>query len=155
MAIPASQLRRLLNSDEPDYTAMARLGPAILPQLQQLVADRDEYVAANAASLAGMIDHDTAVAVLQRAARSPSAQVRTAAAGALRQVKRPSASGLIAALLNDRDKGVRKFAIKAAAQRSNSALLAKISDLSKKDPSPMIRSLAGRALSHTRGRRRG
>ena len=150
MAIPTNQLRRLLNSDEPDYTALARLGPTILPQLRQLVADRNEYVAANAASLAGMIGHDQAVAVLEVATRSPSAQVRIAAAGALRHLKRPAASGLIALLLNDRDKGVRKFAIKASANRSNSALLAKIGDLSKKDPTPMIRSLASRVLSQVR-----
>jgi HEAT repeat protein len=147
MAIPISQLRRLLGSDEPDYTALARHGPTILPQLTQLVVDQDEYIAGNAASLAGMIDSNEAVAVLQRAAQSPSAQVRIAAAGAFRHLRRPGASGLIAVLLNDRDKGVRKFAIKAAATRENSALRAKLADLSRKDPSPAIRSLASRAAS--------
>src|SRR5262250_975927 len=109
MAIPISQLRRLLGSDEPDYSALARHGPRLLPHLKQLVVDRDE-----------------AAVVLQRAAQSPSVQVRLAAAGAFRHLRRPVASGLIAGLLNDPDKGVRKFAIKAAARRENSALRAKL-----------------------------
>lgn len=142
MSIPTNQLRRLLSSDEPDYEALARFGAKILPQLLELVAGANEYVAANAASLAGMIDHDQAVAVLERAARSRSAEVRTAAAGALSHVKRPKASSLIATLLNDRDKGVRKFAIKAAATLPNQALIARVRGLAEKDPVISNRALA-------------
>jgi len=142
MAIPTTQLQRLLASDEPDYEALARFGAKILPQLLQLVAGQDEYVAANAASLAGMIDHDQAIAVLERGVRSRSAEVRSAAAGALRHVKRPKANALIAALLNDRDKGVRKFAIKAAATSSNPALIARIRSLGARDPVVSNRALA-------------
>lgn len=142
MAIPTTQLGRLLASDEPDYEAIARLGAKILPQLLQLVAGRDEYVAANAASLAGMIDHDQAIAVLERGARSSSAEVRSAAAGALRYVKRPKAGALIAALLGDSDKGVRKFAIKAAATQPSPALVARVRSLGEKDPVASNRMLA-------------
>jgi HEAT repeat protein len=142
MAIPTTQLGRLLASDEPDYEAIARLGAKILPQLLQLVAGRDEYVAANAASLAGMIDHDQAIAVLERGVRSRSAEVRTAAAGALSHFKRPKASGLIATLLGDSDKGVRKFAIKAAAMQSSPALIARVRGLGEKDPVASNRMLA-------------
>ena len=142
MAIPTTQLQRLLASDEPDYEALARFGAKILPQLLQLVAGQDEYVAANAASLAGMIDHDQAITVLERGVRSRSAEVRSAAAGALRHVKRPKASALISALLNDRDKGVRKFAIKAAATSSNPALIARVRSLGERDPVVSNRALA-------------
>src|SRR5206468_13054520 len=142
MAIPTTQLRRLLASDEPDYEALARLGAKILPQLLQLVTGQDEYVAANAASLAGMIDHDQAIAVLERGVHSRSAEVRTAAAGALRHLKLPKASGLIATLLNDRDKGVRKFAIKAAATLPNPALIARVLSLGEQDPVASNRALS-------------
>ena len=142
MAIPTTQLQHLLASDEPEYEALARLGAKILPQLLQLVGGQDEYVAANAASLAGMIDHDQAITVLERGVRSRSADVRSAAAGALRHVKRPKASALIATLLNDRDKGVRKFAIKAAATLSNPALIARVRSLGEKDPVVSNRALA-------------
>ncbi|MGR9108000.1 MAG: HEAT repeat domain-containing protein [Gammaproteobacteria bacterium] len=149
MAIPISQLSRLLNSDEPDYSKLARLGPKILPQLAQLVTSNDEYVAANAASLAGMIKHDKALAVLARASRSPSAPVRIAAAGALRRLNHPKVNGLIARLMNDGDKGVRKFAVKAVAGRSNPDLLAKIAEISRNDPSTVIRSIASRLMSRS------
>jgi HEAT repeat protein len=142
MAIPTTQLQRALASDEPEYEALARLGAQILPQLAQLVTGQDEYVAANAASLAGMIDHDQAIAVLERAVRSQSAEVRTAAAGALRYVKRPKASVLMSTLLNDRDKGVRKFAIKAAATMPNPTLMARVRGLAEKDPVASNRALA-------------
>ena len=142
MAIPTTQLRRLLGSDEPNYLLLARLGAKILPQLAQLVTGKDEYVAANAASLAGMIDHDQAIVVLERGVRSRSAEVRTAAAGALRHVKRPKASSLIATLLNDGDKGVRKFAIKAAATLQNPALIARVRSLGERDPVVSNRALA-------------
>jgi HEAT repeat protein len=142
MAIQTAQLRRLLSSDEPSYTLLARLGAKILPQLAQLVTGQDVYVAANAASLAGMIDDDQAIAVLERGVRSRSADVRIAAAGALRHVKRPKATALIAALLNDGDKGVRKFAIKAAATQSSPALIARVRSLGEKDPVASNRMLA-------------
>ena len=142
MAIQTAQLRRLLSSDEPNYALLARLGAKILPQLAQLVTGQDVYVAANAASLAGMIDDEQAIAVLERGVLSRSADVRIAAAGALRHVKRPKASALIATLLNDGDKGVRKFAIKAAATLQNPALMARIRSLGEKDPVISNRALA-------------
>ena len=150
MAITAAQLRNDLRADEPEYGLLARQGPALLPHLRALVSDRDEAVAANAASLAGMIDHDQAVALLEVASKSPSARVRTAAAGALRHVRRPAAASLIASLLNDRDKSVRKFAIKAAGARANPALMAKVGDISRTDPVPSLRSLATRVMGGTR-----
>lgn len=142
MAIPTTQLRRLLASDEPNYILLARLGAKILPQLAQLVTGKNEYVAANAASLAGMIDHAQAIEVLERGVRSRSVEVRTAAAGALRHVKRPQATALIATLLSDHDKGVRKFAIKAAATLQNPALMARIRSLGERDPVISNRALA-------------
>jgi HEAT repeat protein len=150
MAMTAVQLRTDLLADEPEYETLARQGPSILPHLRALMSDRDDYVAANAASLAGMIDHDEAVALLGLASKSPSARVRAAAAGALRNVTRPAAAGLIASLLSDRDKSVRKFAIKAAGARANPALMAKVGEISRTDPLPALRSLAARVMGGTR-----
>lgn len=153
MPMPTNQIRQSLKTDEPDYGRLAKLGPQILPQLLELVADPNVYVAANAASLAGLIDHDQVVEVLRRAARSASALVRTAAAGALRHQRRPSVSGLVVALLSDKDKGVRKFALKAAANRPNSAILALVRKISQQDPLAGNRTLASRVLSANSGRR--
>jgi HEAT repeat protein len=153
MAISVGQLQGLLNVDEPDYNSLARLGPSVLPHLEQLVASRDEYIAANATSLAGMIGGVRAIAVLERAARSPSPLVRVAAAAAVGRVESPRASALLATLLSDRDKGVRKFAIKASARKKSAALAARIADLSRRDPMPHLRSLATQVRSRMRGLR--
>lgn len=59
------------------------------------------------------------------------------------------------ALLNDRDAGVRKLAVKSSATRDNSALLAKIGALSRQDPSPATRSLAARVVRRSHGGRLG
>jgi len=114
MAVSINVLRNVLSSDEPDYEGLRRLGPALLPQLQQLVRDRNAYLAANAASLAGMIGGAQAAAVLQQAGRSPSADVRIAAAGALRHLRGANVSGLLASLSKDRDPDVRMSALKAS-----------------------------------------
>jgi HEAT repeat protein len=150
MAMTAAQLRTELLADEPEYDALARQGPSVLPAVRALLSDANEYVAANAASLAGMIDSDESVALLGLASKSPSARVRAAAAGALRQVTRPAAAGVIATLLGDRDKSVRKFAIKAAGARSNPALMAKVGEISRTDPIPGLRTLAAQVMSGTR-----
>jgi HEAT repeat protein len=147
MPITLNQVRRMLGSEEPNYGAIARLGPQILPHLMQLVAGANENLASKAASLAGMIEHAAAVEILRRAAQSRSAHVRIAAAGATRRLSHPAASGVIHTLLGDADKGVRKFAIKAAALRKNPALIARMRELSQNDPSPVNRELASRGIS--------
>src|SRR5262245_41968971 len=129
MAISLDSVRRLLASDEPDYAAAARLGPQVLPYLLQLVAGSDEGMASKAVSLTGTSEHAAAVRVLGRAAQSRSSVVRVAAAGAARRLRHPAVSEVILKLLGDADKGVRKFAIKAAARRQSPVLLARVRHL--------------------------
>jgi HEAT repeats len=150
MPVTFDQVRHMLLAFEPDYAAAARLGPELLPHLRTLISGPDKMLASKAAYLAGLIDDERAVEVLRNAARSSSAAVRVAAAGGLRNMKRPAAAGVLITLLNDRDSGVRKLAIKSSVTRDNSALLAKISDLSRRDPAPTIRSLASQVVSRSR-----
>jgi HEAT repeat protein len=150
MAMSFAQVRHMLLAFEPDYPAMARLGPQLLPHLRQLVSGRDKMLASKAAYLASLVDHPQAVDVVRAAAQSASAPVRVAAAGALRNLRHPAAAGAILALLNDRDPGVRKFAVKASAARPNSALLAKVGHISRQDPAPALRALASQVLSRSR-----
>jgi HEAT repeat protein len=150
MALNSQQVRKMLLAFEPNYAALARLGPQLLPHLKTLVNGPDKNLASKAAYLASLIDHDGAVEVVRDAAKHPSAAVRVAAAGGLRNLKRPAAAGVIMAMLGDRDPGVRKFAVKASVARPNAALLAKVGDVSRSDPAPFIRSLAAQALSRVR-----
>src|SRR5262249_17258459 len=144
------QVMQWLNSDEPNYRAAAKLGIQLLPHLHALVQSNSPEHAAKAASLASLIDDDRAVEVLRIAARHPSPIVRLAGAGGLRQMKRPAAAGVLISLLDDKDQGVRKLAVKTVAVRPNPALLAKIAALGRTDPHPQIRSLAIRVAGGTR-----
>src|SRR5215218_6119681 len=133
MAVTLEQVRRLLMPDEPNYVVAAKLGPQALPHLRALVNGNDQMLASKAAYLATLIDHEGAVAVLGDAARSPSAVVRVAAASGARNLRRASASAVVSRLLNDKDTGVRKHAIKAAADSTNSALVAQLGQIVNKD----------------------
>jgi HEAT repeat protein len=150
MAVTLEQVRAFLDAEEPNYAVLARLGPQILPHLQSIIASGDEYFATKAASLASRINDERATTVLRDAARHASPRVRLAVAGGIRNVARPAAAGLLMTLLNDRDPGVRKTALKTAATKSNSALLAKIGDLTQRDPSPAVRTLAVQVLNRAR-----
>lgn len=142
MAVTLEQVQRLLDSDEPDYAAAAKLGSQILPHLNVLVQSPDPGLAAKAASLASLVDHAQAVEVLRAAARHASPLVRVAAAAGLGNLQQPAAAGVLMALLDDKDGGVRGLALKSAAARPNAALLAKIADLGKRDPAAHVRTLA-------------
>jgi len=150
MPVTLKQVLQWLNSDEPNYRAAAKLGVQILPHLAALVQGNSPEHAAKAASLASLIDDDRAVEVLSLAARHPSPIVRLAAAGGLRHMKRPSATKVIMSLLDDKDHGVRKLAVKTVALRPDSALLAKAAGLGRTDPHPQIRLLASRVAGGTR-----
>src|SRR5262245_42586394 len=130
MALTLDQVKYALRAFEPDYRSLQRSGPEILPHLATLVRDPSPTIASRAAYLAGLINHDRSEDVLRAGAASPSPKVRAAVADAIRNFPRPSGSGLLINLLHDDDAGVRKVAIKSAANSSNAALISKISSIS-------------------------
>jgi len=150
MSIPIEHLRSALNVDEPDYPGLTRLGAKIAPQLLQLAQTRDAYIAANAVSLAGMIPGSAMLPVIQAGARSTIPQVRSAAAAALHQSKTPGAAQVLAPLLNDQDKSVRKFAIAAAGRRPTAVVAETLGEISVGDPEPALRAMAAAALRRYR-----
>jgi HEAT repeat protein len=149
MALTSERVRQLLLPEEPDYAAAARLGPALLPHLPALIRGPDEMLASKAAYLATLVSGPGAETVVRDAARSPSPLVRIAVAGGAPNLRSPQVGSLLIALLGDADPGVRKTALKAAAGRKNGALIAKIRDLSRRDPAPSIRTLAANALGRS------
>src|SRR5215207_8790424 len=112
MQLTTEHVRAVLDKDEPDYGLAARLGPDALPHLAYLVEAGDPGLASKATYLAGFIDADQSVAVIERAAISPERVVRVAAAGSLSYLTEvPSA--LAVDLLSDPDAGVRYQALRA------------------------------------------
>ncbi len=147
MPVTMKQVRAALDPDEPDYAKAARLGPDALPHLARLIAGKDPGLASKAASLAGMIAHERAVPVLEKAAKSKDARVRVAAAASARHLPAPGASRVLAALIQDADVGVQKVALRSVPAGATPELRSKVETLSKSRGNPAIRDLSKEVLA--------
>ena len=147
---------RYLDREEPDYEAAASaLGPEALPELSRLVAEADVLTASKATHLASLIESPAANGVVEAAAGHPDPVVRVAAAAAVRNLTR-QAGGLEAArvadapggaldrLLQDTDPGVRKFALKSAADLG----LEHRVEAARTDPEEFLRRMARERRRH-------
>jgi HEAT repeat protein len=140
-------VRAELDRDEPDYPAAAlALGKAALPHLKKLVEHRDPMLASKAAYLAGLLGGPDALAIVETAANRPLAEVRVAAAAALRGLDAAQTETLVERLLVDMDSGVRKAALHAVGKVKAPRLRRRLEGLAGSDPEPFLRSLAQRRL---------
>ena len=146
MAISLQQLLARLDVDEPDYPALASLGPEVVPHLAALVRLEDPGIAAKAAYLASLIASDDAPDVVSAAAASPHESVRVAAAAGLRNLVAAHAASTAERLLDDSDAGVREQALQAVVSLGIAGLGPKLRRLSTKDPERGLRDLARRGL---------
>ena len=142
MSVTMQQVRAILDPDEPDYAKVKALGSEALVHLEQLVHGSDLGLAAKAAYAAGLIGGTAAAPVLMAAIRSPQPTVRVAAAAAVKQMAEPVAVPLVMHLLQDRDKGVRRQALRAAAGRVDPTLREHLKRMSDTDHDPRIRAEA-------------
>jgi HEAT repeat protein len=141
MPVSMSQVLATIDKDEPDYGAATKLGPDALPHLRQLVEADDAMRAAKAAHLAGLIGGAQAAPVLELAAAHRDPTVRVAAAHAL-GAGTDTPTSLLERLLDDRDVGVRKVALRAAKTAKRSQLRNKVSAMAKDDPDEYLREVA-------------
>jgi hypothetical protein len=126
MPITYAELKALLDIDEPDYAALAERAADALKHLRKMVASSDASLASKAVSLAGIIGVEGSVAIVADAAKSREPVVRVAAAHAASLLPDSApAARVVSKLLDDKDVGVVKFAGKAAARQSDTALAAK------------------------------
>jgi HEAT repeat protein len=145
MPITMQQVRAQLDRDEPDYPAAARPGPEALPHLRQLAQGDDPMLASKAVYLASLIGTDQSVTIVNEAAAKPDPIVRAAAAGAVRNLDQ-APNQLLNSLLNDRDVGVRKLALRSVEASRPSLppdVATNVRDMSVNDPNPQLRQLAG------------
>jgi hypothetical protein len=148
MALTTTQLRSLLDPDEPDYKKLAALlHPDDLPLLSDLVQGEDAMLAAKAAYAITLVHDDSALQALDVAAASRFEIVRVAAAGGLKNLRGFDVQNVAEQLLADADTGVRKQAIKSAKTLGMSALAPALQALASNDSEPGIRALAADALN--------
>lgn len=114
--VTRDELITALEPDEVDYDRIVRfIGADALPLLPELIDGDRLDLAAKATSLAGLLEGDERLPVLERAARSEHAVVRIAAAASAESVNATEAERLVPLLLDDDEPSVRKLAIRAAA----------------------------------------
>jgi HEAT repeat protein len=136
------ELRDQLSAIEPDESIYGGIGPAEIPLLEQLLADKQAWLASRAVFALSRIPDARAVAVLARAAADPRQEVRVAAAAAVSKFKPADANAILLKLLADPELGVRKFALQAVPGTHDPAVHAKLRDLVAADPAPWIRDAA-------------
>jgi HEAT repeat protein len=142
MAVTMSDVLAEIDPDEPEYEkAAAKLGTDALPLLQEIVESDDPMRASKATYLAALIGGDEAAPAVESAASHQDPRVRVAAAHAM-GTERVAPSLALDRLLDDSDAGVRKVALRAAAESKSAHLKAKITTISKKDPEEYVRSAA-------------
>lgn len=149
MPVTFEQVVSHLDRDEPNYAQAARLGPEALPHLMRLVEENDPGRASKATYLAGVINAEQSLAVVEKAARSPHSVVRVAAASALGLLREPPIS-LFIHLLNDDYIGARKYALKSLKVHSPVGVRAKVQDIANNDPDLGLRQLANQIINVVR-----
>jgi HEAT repeat protein len=146
MPITKQQVLARLDTDEPDYAALATLGPDAVPHLKDLVQGDEPGIAAKAAYLASLIQSDESPEVVDAAAASPHETVRVAAAAGLRNLAPAQAGPTVERLLDDQDAGVRKLALRAVTDLGMSGLEPKVKTMAADDPEEALRQLANQGL---------
>ena len=140
--VTLDEVRRFIELEEPNYErAAARLGPDALPHLAALALDEDTMIAMKAVSLAGFIGGERAVRVVAEAAEAERPELRVVAAAAAGKLG-DAAEPVLSHLLNDTDRGVRKFAVKAVPARTSGRLREQLEELRENEPDEGVRDLA-------------
>jgi hypothetical protein len=126
MPLSLTELKALLNVDEPDYASLATMAAGAIGNVRKLAASPDIALATKAVSLAGMIGGAGGIGVVGDAAASKHAIVRVAAAHAASYLPdHPDSAKVVAKLLGDRDVGVVKIAARAVAGQGDPSLASK------------------------------
>jgi HEAT repeat protein len=146
MPMTMQEVLARLDTDEPDYAALATLGPEAVPHLKVLVRSDDPGIAAKAAYLASMIESDESTDVIEAASASPHDIVRVAAAAGMRNLAPARAGPTVERLLDDKDAGVRKQALHAVAALGMSGSELKVKKMAASDPEKGLRELAKQGL---------
>jgi HEAT repeat protein len=150
MPMTLEQLKQQLSSIDADEATFAGLGPSEVPLLDTLVGDLETWLAARAIFALSQIRSTAATAILARSAADPRPEIRVAVAASTKNLPPTEANGILLQALNDRELGVRKFAIRSVAPGHSAPVQARLRELEAGDPAPSIREAARSKLSEIR-----
>lgn len=149
MPVTLQDVIRQLDREEPDYAQAARLGPEALAHLRELIQGNNIGLAAKAACLAGMINADESVSVLELAARHADPVVRVAAAASAKNLTEMTTT-LATTFLDDIDAGVRKWGLRSLEVKQPQGIQAKVEKIMKDDPDLGLREQARKVVERIR-----
>jgi HEAT repeat protein len=144
------ELRRKLSVIEPSENMYAGLTDFDIPVLNQLLNDREEWMAARAVFALSRIGSPPAVAALATAAADARSEVRVAVAASVgqRPIALPDTAAVM--LLRDQHPAVRKFAVHAVKPQNGMEPKTLLQHIASNDPAPTVRENALGALQKFR-----
>ncbi len=142
MPITLDLLRRQLSAIEPNATTYTGIGLSEIPLLEQLLKDPEPWMASRAIFALSKIADDSAVAVIRKAIHDVRPEVRVAIAASTLNLATKDSNTILAELLDDKDFGVRKFAIQSISADNDPSIHAKLQTMEAQDPVSLMRDHA-------------
>ena len=142
MPMTLEQIRNQLSAIEPDDSIYSGIGPSEIPLLEQLLQDKEAWMASRAVFALSRVPDTKAVTILSRVVADPRQEVRVAVAASVSNLKPNDANNILLKLLTDTELGVRKFAVQAVSGVHDPAVHAMLRDIETRDPAPPIRDIA-------------
>lgn len=142
MPITLDQLRRQLSDIEPTEATFSGIGPSEIPLLTQLLKDPEHWMTARAVFALSRIADDGAVAQIRKALAHPRPEVRVAIAESASYLTPKDSDVVLEALLNDKDAGVRKVAIRSISVENSPSIQARLKTIETEDPVFLMRDVA-------------
>ncbi|MFN0109944.1 MAG: HEAT repeat domain-containing protein [Blastocatellia bacterium] len=145
--VTMEHVRAAIYSDDPDLEQVAAiLGADALPHLEEIIREEHPRLAPKALNLAALIKDERTINIFRLATVSKDPVIRLTAAYNLRHLNLSAVADLLLLFLNDRDLGVRKFALLAMEKYVPTELQSKIEYLRRTDPSAYIRQISDQTL---------
>lgn len=142
----AAELRAQLSMIEPTEAMYDGIGPGDIPVLEQILSDREEWIASRAVFALSRAGGPAAVNALARAAADRRSPVRVAVAAAVSQRALVLPDTALLNLLTDQDTGVRKFATLAVKPENGRDVRALLSRMATEDAASTVRANAADTL---------
>ncbi len=148
--VSKQDLIALLRTD--NYSSAQRLGTQVMGTLKSIVQGNDANLIAKATYVAGLINDDRSVDVIELAAKSRTPAVRVAAALAATHLSAERAEPILMRLLKSKDVGIRKVALNAASGAMTEKVRLQVQQVHKLESNQHLKSLASTALKASANR---
>jgi len=129
-----------------DYRKASRLGGVILKHLQRVVEGDDVQLTCKAVYVAGLLNLDKSVPIIEAAAKNRKRIIRVAAANAAGQLSPERAESILKRLLKSRDVGIRKSAINSTGKSGSDQLHENLKRFKNEESHPEVLKLIRKTL---------